>query len=119
MTSIHQIPLNSCAVVSPLSVSLQACRRRCARLTWLAVCSADSPYGVYRIPGNIPALPARAQEPAAPLGSSRRNGDIPLRSFNHIVPMDQVRATDASLQLELSAGLPGRCRTRYIASSVR
>ncbi|XP_043226115.1 nephrin-like isoform X2 [Amphibalanus amphitrite] len=49
----------------------------------------DSTYGVYRIPENIPALPARAQEPAAPLGSGRRNGDIPLRSFNHIVPMEQ------------------------------
>ncbi|XP_037073232.1 protein turtle homolog A-like [Pollicipes pollicipes] len=51
----------------------------------------DGSYGVYRIPGNIPALPARAQEPAVPSFSGSRNGDMPLKAFNHIVPPDQVR----------------------------
>ena len=63
--------------------------------------SPDSSYGVYRIPENIPALPPRAQEPA----SARRNGDIPLRAFNHIVPMEQVRRPPP----EEPAASPGSC----------
>ncbi|XP_037079503.1 nephrin-like [Pollicipes pollicipes] len=57
----------------------------------------ETSYEVYQIPRNTPAL-ASAEDRAAVAGfCANRNGDIPLRTLNHIVPL---RATEESLPSE-------------------